>query len=113
MNSFSRINAYRAMWVLVLYDLPTETRSMQRDARVFRKILEEDGFTLFQFSIYIRHCPSRESADVHMRRVRDHLPRYGKVAIMHITDKQFGDIQIFYAKQEQAPPPIYVQLELF
>lgn len=101
------------MWVLVFYDLPTETKSMQKEARQFRKHLEEDGFVLFQFSIYIRHCPSRENAEVHMKRVKENLPKYGKVAIMQVTDKQFGDIQIFYSKQEEAPPPIYVQLELF
>lgn len=113
MTSFNRINAYRAMWVLVFYDLPTETKSMQKEARQFRKHLEEDGFVLFQFSIYIRHCPSRENAEVHMKRVKENLPKYGKVAIMQVTDKQFGEIQIFYSKQEEAPPPIYVQLELF
>ena len=113
MNSFNRINAYRSMWVLVFYDLPTETKAMQKEARLFRKHLEEDGFVLFQFSIYIRYCASRENANVHIKRVRDNLPKYGKVAIMHITDKQFGDIDIFYSKQEEEPPPIYVQLELF
>lgn len=101
------------MWVLVFYDLPTETKAMQKEARLFRKYLEEDGFVLFQFSIYIRYCASRENANVHIKRVRDNLSKYGKVAIMHITDKQFGDIEIFYSKQEEEPPPIYVQLELF
>ncbi len=101
------------MWVLVFYDLPTETKAMQKEARLFRKHLEEDGFVLFQFSIYIRYCASRENANVHIKRVRDNLPKYGKVAIMHITDKQFGDIEFFYSKQEEEPPPIYVQLELF
>ncbi len=101
------------MWVLVFYDLPTETKRMQKEARCFRKCLEEDGFTLFQFSIYIRYCPSRENAQVHTKRVQDNLPKYGKVAIMSITDRQFEDIQIFYAKQEEEPPSVYVQLELF
>lgn len=111
--NFDRINAYRSMWVMVLYDLPTDTKAMQRDAARFRKMLEQDGFSLFQFSIYIRHCPSRENAEVHIRRVKACLPKYGKVAIMHITDKQFGDIQLFYARGQEPPPPLYVQLELF
>lgn len=108
-----RINAYRTMWLMVLYDLPTETKTMQKEAARFRKQLEQDGFSLFQFSIYIRHCPSRENAEVHIRRVKAILPKYGKVAIMRITDKQFGDIELFYARQIDAPPPIYAQLELF
>lgn len=101
------------MWVMVLYDLPTETKAMQRAANLFRKRLEDDGFALFQFSIYTRHCPSRENADVHIKRVKSWIPKYGKVAIMKITDKQFGEIELFYARSKEDPPPVYQQLELF
>ena len=31
-----RFNSYRIMWVLVLYDLPTETKKMRKDAQDFR-----------------------------------------------------------------------------
>ena len=101
------------MWVMVLYDLPTETKAMQRAANLFRKRLEDDGFALFQFSIYTRHCPSRENAEVHINRVKSWLPKYGKVAIMKITDKQFGEIELFYARSKEDPQPVYQQLELF
>lgn len=67
-----RYNAY-----IVLYDLPTETKKMRREAQVFRDKLIKDGFTLFQFSMYIRHCPSRENAQVHINRVKQNLPQYG------------------------------------
>jgi CRISPR-associated protein Cas2 len=108
-----RFNAYRIMWVMVLYDLPTETKPMRRAANLFRKRLEDDGFALFQFSIYIRHCPSRENAQVHIKRVKSILPKEGKVAIMSITDKQFGAIEIFFARNKEEPPPTFQQLELF
>lgn len=109
----NRFNAYKIMWIMVLYDLPTETKAMQKAANLFRKRLEDDGFALFQFSIYIRHCPSRENAEVHVKRIKSWLPKYGKVAIMSITDKQFGDIEIFYSQAKEPPPPTFVQLELF
>lgn len=108
-----RFNAYRIMWVLVLYDLPTETKANMKDASRFRKSLLDDGFTLFQFSMYVRHCPSRENAEVHIKRVKFMLPKAGKVAIMCITDKQFGDIEIFFARNKEEPPPTFQQLELF
>ncbi|WGU68100.1 CRISPR-associated endonuclease Cas2 [Capnocytophaga canimorsus] len=112
MNS-ERFNAYRIMWVMVLYDLPTETKAMQKATNLFRKRLEDDGFSLFQFSIYLRHCPSRENAEVHKKRVKMMLPKYGKVAVMTITDKQFGDMEIFHSKVREDPPPTYQRLELF
>ena len=108
-----RFNAYRIMWVLVLYDLPTETKTNMRDANLFRKRLLDDGFSLFQFSMYVRHCPSRENAEVHIKRVKAMLPKAGKVAIMCITDKQFGDIEIFDCRAEKKANPPSQQLELF
>ena len=108
-----RFNAYRIMWVLVLYDLPTETKTNMRDANLFRKRLLDDGFSLFQFSMYVRHCPSRENAEVHIKRVKNMLPKAGKVAIMSITDKQFGNIMNFWRKAEVPKAPQPTQLELF
>lgn len=112
MNS-ERLNAYRIMWVMVLYDLPTETKKMRSIANKFRKRLEDDGFSIFQFSIYIRHCSSRENAEVHIKRVKNILPENGKIAIMCITDKQFGAIELFYGKKQNNLPPISQQLEMF
>ncbi|HET8962544.1 MAG TPA: CRISPR-associated endonuclease Cas2, partial [Chitinophagales bacterium] len=53
------------MWVLVLFDLPTETAEERKIYAKFRKNLLKDGFAMFQFSIYLRHCSSRENAEVH------------------------------------------------
>ena len=86
----SRLNAYRIMWVLVFFDLPTETKRDRKNYSIFRKKILGDGFTMFQFSIYVRHCNSKENADVHMKRVKLILPPDGNVGIMCITDKQFG-----------------------
>jgi CRISPR-associated protein Cas2 len=51
----SRFNAYRNMWVMVLFDLPTETKKERRDASKFRKSLLNDGFIMFQFtSVFVK-----------------------------------------------------------
>ncbi|WP_068595118.1 CRISPR-associated endonuclease Cas2 [Vaginella massiliensis] len=111
--SFSRYNAYRIMWVLVFFDLPTETKKHRAYATRFRKNLLDDGFNMFQFSIYIRHCPSKENADVHIKRVKKSLPPEGKVGILCITDKQFGQMELFFAQKETDLPNVPQQLELF
>lgn len=108
-----RISAYRVMWVLVFFDLPTDTKRQRKAASDFRKKLVGDGFKMFQFSIYMRHCPSAENAAVHVRRVKLNLPDFGNVGILTITDKQFADMELFYQKKVQDPPIDYMQLELF
>ena len=101
------------MWVLVFFDLPTETKKERKAAAKFRKNLLEDGFTMFQFSIYLRHCPSTENADVHIKRVKRMLPEFGKVGILRVTDKQFGDMELFDCKHEVPLHQPVQQLELF
>lgn len=108
-----RISEYRVMWVLVLFDLPTETQKDRKAATDFRSKLQKDGFTMFQFSIYIRHCASAENADVHIKRVKSFLPEYGKIGILCITDKQFGRIELFLGKKAQKINTPGQQLELF
>lgn len=108
-----RLNEYRILWVLVLFDLPTETKKERQVASRFRKDIMNDGFAMFQFSIYLRHCSSRENADVHIKRVKKALPAKGHIGIITITDKQFGMMELFYGKEEKALPSTPQQLELF
>ena len=108
-----RFSEYRIMWVLVFFDLPTDTKKERKAAALFRKELIKDGFVMFQFSIYMRHCPSTENADVHIRRVKDLLPPYGQVGILSITDKQFASMELFSEKKSREIPSVGIQLELF
>ena len=66
-----------------------------------------------KFSIYVRHCASMENAEVHRKRVKAILPEFGKVGIMCITDKQFGNIELFFGNKPQLPNAPGQQLELF
>ena len=93
-----RFSEYRVMWILVLFDLPTETKKERKAAADFRQRLIQDGFTMFQFSIYIRHCASMENAEVHMKRVRALIPEHGRICHLCITDKKFSKIEIVYGK---------------
>ncbi|MEE6186350.1 CRISPR-associated endonuclease Cas2 [Niabella digestorum] len=111
--NFERLNAYRIMWVLVMFDLPTESKADRKRYAKFRKEILENGFSMFQFSMYIRHCMSRENAEVHIQRVKKILPPKGHIGIMCITDKQFGQIQIFHGKKELEAPVGPQQLEMF
>lgn len=106
-------NHYKIMWVFVFFDLPVQTKKQRRAYADFRKSLLKDGFSMFQYSIYIRHSMSRENALVHIERVKKALPKEGHIVIFSLTDKQFGDIEIFYGYQAQQLPKITQQLTMF
>lgn len=108
-----RLNAYRIMWLLIMYDLPTETKTDRRNAQQFRKRILKDGFQMFLFSKYLRHCISRENAEVHIARVKKMLPPFGTIGILRITDKQFGEMEIYTNRKAVATQPTVQQLELF
>ncbi len=116
--SEDRINAYRIMWLFVFFDLPTSTKKHRKAAAQFRKNLMKNGFTMMQFSVYIRHCGSRESLEVHMRRVKSLIPEYGMVSMLSVTDKQYSGIVNFWGKvapsdKDKKVPSAPLQLELF
>ncbi len=101
------------MWLFVLFDLPTETKKDRFIASRFRTNLKKDGFSMFQFSVYIRHCGSKENADAHRVRVKKLLPASGQICLFNLTDKQFGDIEIFFGKKRKTVESEFHQLELF
>lgn len=49
-----------------IFDLPTETHTERKVAAKFRKNLLNNGFGMFQYSIYMRFCASRENSSVHI-----------------------------------------------
>jgi CRISPR-associated protein Cas2 len=102
------------MWIMVMFDLPTETKREKKAYTRFRKGLLKDGFSMFQFSTYVRYCSSKENKNVHIKRVKSNLPPKGHVGILAITDKQFGLMEIFYGQHKEESGFIEGhQLELF
>ncbi|MBQ0118063.1 MAG: CRISPR-associated endonuclease Cas2 [Flavobacterium sp.] len=107
------LNGYRIMWLFVFFDLPTHTKRDVKNASGFRTHLLKDGYTMMQYSVYIRHCASSESADAHEKRIKELLPPLGKVSVLRITDKQFGNIMNFWGRAALPEKPQPLQLELF
>lgn len=84
----------RIMRLLVMFDLPTKTKS-NKDAYIkFRRFLEDDGYIREQNSIYSRNLLSRASAEAHAEQLRKNLPPAGHVVAMQFTEKQYVDREI-------------------
>lgn len=102
------------MWVVCMFDLPTHTKEARRAYSIFRKNLLKDGFSMMQYSVYVRHCASLENAQLHVRRIRILVPDEGEIRFLTITDHQFDKIVTILGKKivpniESTPK----QLELF
>lgn len=111
--TFERLNAYHVMWLFVMFDLPVVSKKERKDAALFRKNLEKDGFVMHQYSVYIRYCGSLESAQVHIKRVKSFAPEKGHICILSITDKQYSNIIHIWGAIEKKAKPAPLQLEFF
>ena len=101
------------MWLFVFFDLPTETKTDRKNYAMFRKLLQKNGFAMMQYSIYVRHCNSRENAEVHLNRVKGFLAPYGEIILFTLTDKQYGMMEFFRGKKATNRPDTPQQLEMF
>jgi len=101
------------MWLIVMFDLPVDTKKARKQYTDFRKRLLKDGFARMQFSVYVRHCASEENAEVHSGRVGAFVPPEGEVRVLRITDKQYERMQIYWGRKRKVPEKPPAQLELF
>lgn len=96
-----------------MFDLPVDTPRARRECDQFRKALLKDGFKRMQYSVYVRHCASRENAETHLRRVEAATPDDGEVRVIAITDKQFERMRVYWGKTRRPPETAPRQLEFF
>lgn len=107
------LSGYRMMWLYVMFDLPVGTQAERRAATRFRNFLLDEGFEMAQFSVYLRFCETRETADTRIDRIGAALPASGKVHIVTLTDKQYGKARIFTGRKRERDPEKPGQLALF
>jgi CRISPR-associated protein Cas2 len=101
------------MWLFVMFDLPVDDTKARRHYTRFRARLLAQGFSMLQYSIYARYCPSEEASLAYRRRLRTVLPPEGQVRLLSVTDRQFGKMEVFLAasrKRPEKPPEQFVLL---
>jgi len=89
------LTGYRLMWMMVIFDLPVGTKRERHAATKFRNFLLDQGFSMSQFSVYMRFCGGKDQAEGYVKRIERALPKTGLVQILHFTDKQYETIISF------------------
>ena len=107
------LSGYRLMWILVMFDLPTNTKSQRKAATKFRNFLLDEGFERSQFSVYARFVNGKEAFQARVSRIARSLPPTGDVQILNFTDRQYRDIVHFSNQGRRNPRQNPQQLALF
>ncbi len=107
------LSGYRLMWILVMFDLPTDTAEQRKQATGFRNFLLDEGFERSQFSVYARFVNGREAYQTRVNRIERNLPPRGDVQILNFTDRQYRDIVHFSDQGRHAKRQNPDQLVMF
>jgi len=113
MGANSLLSGYRILWIMALFDLPVLTKAERKRATKFRQFLLDEGFSMMQFSCYIRYTAGKEQAEAITRRIGRAVPNPGTVEVIWFTDKQYEGIQSFRGRASQPRPSKPDQLTLF
>jgi CRISPR-associated protein Cas2 len=107
------LSGYRLMWMVVMFDLPVVLREERKAATDFRNSLLDLGFSMSQFSVYMRFCTSQTQIETLCGRIERMLPEGGKVSILQFTDKQYERIVSFHGRHRAPAPKTPDQFDLF
>jgi len=101
------------MWILVMFDLPTDTKPQRKAATAFRNFLLDEGYERSQYSVYARFVNGKEAFFTRVNRIEQHLPDAGDVQILNFTDRQYRDIIQFSDQGRQKARQNPKQLVMF
>jgi len=85
-----------------MFDLLVVEKSDRKAATKFRMFLLDKGFSMAQYSVYYRLVSGKDSGPTLEKQIREHLPEYGSVHIVSITDKRYENIKVFMGKQRES-----------
>lgn len=101
------------MWIMVMFDLPVLEKSERKEATEFRNHLQDLGFEMAQFSVYMRFCTGPAHAETLVKRIKEGLPRGGKTEVLFFTDKQYERMLSFSGQQRAKSRKNPTQYDLF
>jgi len=110
------MSAFRVMWLMLMFDLPTRTKVERKKYHWFHKELEIEGYMMLQYSIYGKIFSSTESANLGKKRIKNFINKNiknGNIRLLMFTDKQFASMDIIIGEKSIEEKNEPTQLLLF
>lgn len=78
-------------WMIVLFDLPTDTKQERHIATKFRNSLLDLGYLMLQYSVYARCAVTLDKKNKFINDLKSIAPTTGNVQCYFITDRQWQE----------------------
>jgi CRISPR-associated protein Cas2 len=107
------LKKYELMWMMVLFDLPVVEKKERKEAADFRNFLLNNGFSMVQYSIYMKVLSGLDACPKYYSLIEKNLPKNGKIDIITITDRQYENIKSYNGRAKNPTKKSPQQLLLF
>ena len=110
------MSAYSFMWLMIMFDMPTDTKTDRKKYRWLREKLIKEGYIMMQYSIYIKTFHSVEAARHGREKIKNFISNNilkGSIRLMTFTDKQFSNMDVIVGTKKESEKRAPRQLTLF
>ncbi|GAB3850497.1 hypothetical protein GCM10028800_21650 [Nesterenkonia populi] len=102
------------VWLLVMFDLPVQTKAQQRAATQFRNLLLDLSCSRVQFSVYARYFPNASRSHRVVKRIEESITPGGAVRILRFSDAVWSSMKRYESEgKPELPEDPDEQLLLF
>lgn len=101
------------MRIVVLADLPADTRHNRKVKREFEELLFKSGFSCLQEGVFTRIADGRAHAQIHERRLVANAPDAGHVRFFTMTERQFQGATLLAGEERAQECEVGAQLDIF
>lgn len=93
------------VWLLVMFDLPVQTKAQQRAANLFRNLLLDLGCSRVQFSVYARYFPNASQSHRVLKSIEENITPGGAVRVMRFSDAVWSSMKRYESEGKGSKKP--------
>lgn len=91
---------YRNMRILLLFDLPSVESYEKKEYIQFRKQLLKNGYTMIQFSVYVKCVNTQLKVEQELKKIYKFIPTNGNIRMLNVTEKQYQNMVMILGKKK-------------
>ena len=84
----------RYMRIILMFDLPSKEDYEKKEYRIFHNALIKNGYSMMQFSVYIKAVNSHSKMHREIDKFRKYIPRAGNVRVLYVTENQYLNMEV-------------------
>ena len=88
------------MRILLLFDLPSVEAYEKKEYRIFKQALVKNGYTMMQFSVYMKPINGQIKVESEIKKLSKYLPDSGNIRLIQVTEKQYQEMYMILGNKK-------------